>query len=158
VESEAQIIARKFTSIAPVGAPDACWEWPGTIDSHGYGVLTVTIGYRHRKSVKAHRVACSLNGVSPDRMLVCHRCDNRKCVNPAHLFLGTPRDNTDDAIKKGRVLSGGRHPRALLRESDVRRIRQLVEEGRSCTALAAEFGVCQQQISRIARRERWATT
>jgi hypothetical protein len=77
---------------------DGCWEWQGYQDPVGYG------RFRFRGTMwLAHRVSWVLaNGEIPDRLLVCHRCDNPPCVNPGHLFLGTTQDNALDKMSKGR--------------------------------------------------------
>lgn len=77
---------------------DNCWLWTGSLDKDGYGFLMY-----EGKAIKAHRYAFILNrGEIPEDLQICHSCDIRNCVNPNHLFLGTQKDNMQDAMKKGR--------------------------------------------------------
>lgn len=85
-----------------------CVEWTGCRNEYGYGLVSVA-----RRSRRAHRVSWELaNGPAPAGLCVLHRCDNPPCVDPAHLFLGTPADNTADMIAKGRDYRGPRRARA----------------------------------------------
>lgn len=79
--------------------PSGCWEWTSYTKNNGYGEINYK-GKNHR----IHRLMWELlHGVKLDRwMYVCHRCDNRLCFRPSHLFIGTPRDNTMDSVRKGR--------------------------------------------------------
>ena len=78
----------------------ACWVWTGAHNSQGYGELWVGPG---RRMVAAHRLSYRLHkGEFPNEVLVLHSCDNRRCVNPNHLFLGSYKDNTQDMMTKGR--------------------------------------------------------
>lgn len=79
-----------------------CWEWIGNKNSLGYGMI-----WYEGKNIRSHRVSYFIkNGEFNDKLFVCHKCDNPKCVNPEHLFLGTSKDNMRDMIKKGRSRSG----------------------------------------------------
>jgi len=80
-------------------SPSGCWEWIAASRGNGYGCFKL-----NGKSIDAHRVSFMLfKGDIPKNTLVCHTCDNKKCVNPEHLFLGTYKDNFNDAVKKGRI-------------------------------------------------------
>lgn len=135
------------------GGVDACWPWLAHKLKRGYGHL----GYEG-KMLKAHRVSWELeNGPIPSRMLVCHRCDNPSCVNPAHLFLGTSMDNNHDMISKDRHWRGhlatlNAHARVLTEEQ----VRTLRNTPGSNKALGAMFGIGAGQVYKIRRFQQWA--
>lgn len=90
---------RFWSKVEVTENPDDCWNWKAKAKSgHGYGIFNLG---DHQSN--AHRVSWMLsNGPIPDGLFVCHKCDNPRCCNPNHLFLGTPKDNTDDMNRKGR--------------------------------------------------------
>jgi hypothetical protein len=92
--------------------PSGCWHWNGVVGAHGYGV--VWIGGRQGNNRRAHRISLELSGVpvGPDDF-VRHSCDNPLCVNPAHLSVGTPAQNTADMWQRGRGLAGDKHPHRI---------------------------------------------
>ena len=86
-----------------VNKTEGCWIWTAALRGKaGYGAYKL-----NGKTIDAHRVSYELhNGLIPKGMYVCHTCDNRKCVNPNHLFLGTAKDNYQDAVNKARIVKG----------------------------------------------------
>lgn len=138
---------------------DKCWEWTGAL-SEGYGNFWIgRFGDANYVQWKGHRYAWTCaNGRIPDGLCVLHKCDNRRCMNPEHLFLGTRNDNNQDKIRKGRqkVGVGERHWKARLRYADVKAIRHLYFAERcSQTAIAMFYGVSQAHVSRICLQESW---
>ena len=120
--------------------PDECWEW-GIIDPNGYGTISAGSSgrghyirkYAHRMSYETHK------GPIPEGLNVCHHCDNRKCVNPDHLFVGTDLDNHTDKVRKGRQSRGERHGGSKLTEDIVRKIRN--GELKPSRKLVRELGI-----------------
>lgn len=132
-----------------------CWEWTGAKYSNGYGSFRCGT----RLGI-AHRVAWELvKGAIPQGLLILHRCDNPPCVNPAHLFVGTYADNTNDRNSKGRANPnppvGERQPLSKLTAEDVLKIRKLHSEGVKQRELARAFKVAPQTISALITRRTW---
>jgi len=131
---------------------DNCWIWNGET-SLGYGVL-----YTHSIAIKAHRISYYLHfRKDPGKKLVCHTCDNKKCVNPKHLFLGSHRDNAVDMVKKGRacILLGEDNRQAKLTERKIIKMIKLVSKGNRPSDLAAKFGVNKNTLYYILNRQSW---
>lgn len=130
-----------------------CWEWTGGRGNHKYGVFYP----KHGVSALAHRVSWELaHGAIPDGMHVLHRCDNRPCVNPSHLFLGTNDDNIADKVSKGRQSRGEDRTFAKLTEADVMRIRDLVRAGISVRQIATTMPVHERNVLAAATGEAWS--
>ncbi len=141
--------------------PDECWEWQGSLwygRDAGYGkVLWAAKPKKWWR--RAHKIVWELERglITDPKLCVCHSCDNRRCCNPAHLWLGTRRDNNLDKQRKGRDYDkrGIKNPRAKLSEDNVREIRALLADGVTQDDLAAQFGVAQVQIWRIKEGITW---
>jgi hypothetical protein len=146
-----------------------CWQWTRAMHTSGYGAIR-----RGTKIIKSHRVAWLLSGNEiPSKMCVLHRCDNRRCCNPDHLFLGTLSENTADRHKKGRskgprgeknvrflrpelTARGERQGNARLTDEKVREIRQRYQFGViGAQKLAKEFGVGKSTIRRVINNTHW---
>jgi len=146
--------------LSKIQKTDACWIWIGTIKPNGYGQfgLNYKIHYAHRFAYKLF-----IGEITKD-LCVLHKCDNRRCVNPNHLFLGTLKDNVEDCIKKGRnklppILRGENHGSSKLKLSDVVAIRRMYQQKEyTMVFLGKLFGVKKSQISKIINKKLWRTT
>ena len=127
-----------------------CWLWIGHCKSNGYGQA----GSRKTDDRFAHRESWRLHkGPIPNGLHVLHRCDVRCCVNPDHLFLGTPTDNMKDCSAKGRTARGEIHGCAKLTEDQILEIRKAPNTGHG--TLAAAYGVTPSNITAIKRGISW---
>lgn len=137
---------------------NGCLEWQHCLDGAGYG-LVFAYGKKHR----VHRLHWSIvNGDIPEGMFICHKCDNRKCLNLDHLFLGTHKDNMQDALKKGRLViptcnnQGERHPHVKLTDKKVIQIRkERTAKNSTLLSIAKKYGVSESQIHNIVNRKKW---
>lgn len=132
-----------------------CWEWSSKVFSNGYGCFYIngTYALAHRVSYMAHNNLWEL----PVGAVVMHSCDNRKCVNPSHLRLGTVSDNSKDMIAKGRHnwAVGERSRKAIFKDGDIRTIRRLAEMGMTRQQVAKLFNTNYQTIGKIMDNQRW---
>jgi hypothetical protein len=130
-----------------------CWVWAAALFRDGYGHFKAD-----GKSVRAHRASYATL-VSPiqEWLFVCHHCDNRACVRPGHLFVGTNADNAADRDRKGRNNPpvGENNGSAKLTDAKVLEIRRLASEGVSQQAISCQFGVSYSLVSLIIRRKIW---
>jgi hypothetical protein len=156
-------VEERFWEKVKKGIGDECWQWIGARSRHGYG----NFGIRPGRTARAHRFSYEQErGPIPVGLMVLHRCDNRLCVNPEHLFIGTQIDNMRDMVLKGRrgfvrlpkesQPRGEKHGGSKLTASDVIEIRRRRDGGERYVRLAEAFGVTSGQIRAIAKRENWS--
>jgi hypothetical protein len=131
-----------------------CILHSGFIAPNGYRLRWVP---RLKKSMLAHRVAWEQAfGAIPPGTCILHKCDNRACINPEHLFLGTRKDNAEDCVRKGRTNHGSARPQAKLTEDQVVEIRRAYSAKEATQyQLASTYGVHQAMIWRIIHKLRW---
>jgi hypothetical protein len=152
--SEEKLIRMREMFNSRVIKKEGCWGWSRYIDSNGYTIVNAG----HGNPILGHRVSWMIhNGPIPDGMFICHHCDNPTCTNPNHLFLGTPKDNMVDCIKKNRknVSRGEAHYGCKLSDDKVLEIKRLVNLGYSQSKLANMFGVRPSTIQNIVDGRTW---
>jgi hypothetical protein len=148
------LLTRFEEKIDKISSTNKCWIWTSAI-ANGYGVFWI-----HGRNQSAHRLAWLFYcGDIPDGWFVCHHCDNKLCVNPQHLFVGTAMDNSRDCVMKGRRHNqdGDKNPAAKLTAKDIVRIRDMRAAGMFQKLIAEQFGVGREAIGKILRGERWNT-
>ena len=144
----------KFDSRVEFEPNTGCHLWSGAANWDGYGITTMG-----GRTQIASRVSFSRHhGEIPAGMIVCHKCDTPACVNPAHLFVGTKRDNNRDRSAKGRNHNntGQRHGRAKISDADALEILAACRAGEAQSGLAARFNIHQSTVSDIKTGRRWS--
>jgi len=151
-------IEKRFWGKVDKKSENECWEWTGAIGSTGYGNF-----WADKKCFNSPRYSYILHhGQIKHEDFVLHKCDNRKCVNPCHLFLGTQRDNMDDMISKNRQQIGIKHWNALINDNIVKDIRNLHKNMKITYRKISEYlfakykiEVQPNNIGQIILRKRW---
>lgn len=135
---------------AKVNKTDDCWIWLGGTSNNRYGSFAT---HFKQRTLSSHRVSYEYHfGAIPQGLYVCHSCDNVLCVNPAHLFLGTAKDNQQDSKAKGRNCAGERNGRALVTPEIVKAIR---EEVGTLANIGAKYGIAISTVSDIRKHRTW---
>lgn len=150
-------VSDRFWNKVQRGGPDDCWPWLGAKTTWGHGMFWVSAV---RKRQSAHAIALELSSgiVRPEGMHCCHRCDNPECCNPAHLYYGTPAQNSSDMVTRSRNARGSHKVNALLSEAQVIEIRARYFAGETAASLASEFGIQPGHLSNITRGRMWRST
>lgn len=158
-----KFINQRFWDTIDRRGPDKCWPWMGRLNPGGYGIFS-----KWRKGKFAHRYVYELTfGRVSQGMCVCHRCDNRRCCNPKHLFEGTRTENQLDCVRKDRHAKGERQGTSKLTRDAIISIRSKYAKvarpsgrtkrgsGKGIVALAKEFGVSKSLIHYIVTKAAW---
>jgi len=149
-DRERPTLEERFNSFFVVKGADECWEWTGKL-ANGYGHFRLG-GHMVTASVHSLEIA---TGSKANGLFACHTCDNPPCVNPAHLYWGTKKDNSRDSRERNRVPRGSAKTGAILDESSVLVIRERYSRGDSVVDMATEYGVNKGTISHVALGKSW---
>jgi hypothetical protein len=146
-------LKKKFCERVNKNTGSECWEWVGSISSNGYGKYLF-----EGKFYLAHRLSYMLLiSDIPKNKLVLHKCDNPKCVNPKHLYVGTQKDNMQDKVRRGRMpcMSGENSPSSKLTWKKIEQAKKLSHEGSSLRSIGKMFNVHHWTIGLALKGKTW---
>ena len=139
-------LKNNITTRIDIDEETGCWNFNGCIQSNGYGRITFK-----RKTMGAHRWSYeAFNGEIPNGFDVCHRCDNKRCVNPSHIFVGTRKVNIVDAKEKGRVANGEKLPQTKVFGERLSEMLSRITRGDKYIDIARDFNMTPQNVGKIA--------
>lgn len=138
-QTEKPLTERLWSKVA-VSDPNSCWDWQGGLNIGGYG----QVNFRGRSMIASRVMWSFFNGEIPEGMCICHRCDRPQCCNPDHLFLGTPADNSQDRIEKGRPITNRRYT-----DEQIQEMRRLRDEGYTLGQISRRYGISFSYLSGV---------
>ena len=134
--------AERFWKKVDKDVSGGCWEWRGCMHNNGYGLAVI-----NNTSYRAHRLSYMIDkGAIPEGLYLMHGCDNKRCVNPAHLTPGTHKENMADMKAKGRAAKGKK------KRLTMEQIKYILESGKSLSVLTAELKVHPRTVERVRER------
>jgi hypothetical protein len=149
---------KRFWKSVDVRDENECWNWNRKFRHRGYGRFYFG-GAKNAKTASSSRIAYAISFGDPLGLVVCHKCDNRLCCNPNHLFVGTQGDNMRDMVAKNRSNYIGKkhesHPQARLNKVQVIEIRHRFASGERKAELARQYGVAYMTITCVVRGLTW---
>lgn len=151
--SRRKVVSQDFILRMSIPEPNSgCWLWLGCVNDSQYGKV-----YLRKVAYRAHRLSYEVFNQKeiPPGLIVRHKCDNRYCVNPSHLEIGTRKDNSQDAVDRGRIPHGTQKKNAKLTDELVGIIRRRLKDGEKQQDIAISVGVAQGRISAIALGNSW---
>ena len=144
---------RFWNKVSIVPDETSCWDWTGSPSGFHYGMIGLNGSY-----IRTHRASWEMHfGQIPNGLCVLHKCDNRRCVRPDHIFLGTKSSNNADRYIKGRDARGVRNGRSVLNDEIVIKIKRLYRPNRVFGArkIAAKLGLNYSTVNGVVGGVNW---
>jgi len=150
-------LEKRFWKYTDRRSSSECWNWTGPLLNSGYSQLGVGSESNGTRAVRmGHRISWLIHfGEVPEEKMVLHKCDNRKCVNPNHLYLGTHKENMQDAYNRMTMSRGEQHHNAKLTKEKVIELRNRYADGESIRSLSRSFKLDRATVKAAAIRKTW---